>query len=356
MIKEAITKLTSGLSLSTHEAESAFTEILNQSATQAQIAAFLTALAIKGESEDVIYASAKVVRAHAQKVKVRNNFLGIEDLDEQVFDSCGTGGSNTHKFNVSTAVSFVVAASGVKTAKHGNRAMSSKCGSADCFEALGLGIDVAPSDVEAAIKAVGIGFLFAPLYHPALKSLAAIRREIGIRTVFNLLGPLSNPAGTTHQLLGVCEERFLAPVARALKNLGIKRALVFNSKDLKDEISLGARTKGILINGKVLSAMNLSASSFGLKKVLPAALRVSSVKESASLVRAVLLGKDIPARRVVLANAAAAFFVLGKASTLKGGVKLAASLIDEKKALRKLEELKDFLKGKGYAPNIIADH
>jgi len=355
MIKEAIGKVAKGIDLSVSEAESAFTEILEQNATSAQIAAFLTALAVKGESEDEIYAAAKVVRAYAQKIKVRNNFLGIDDPDEAIFDNCGTGGSNTQKFNVSTAVAFVVAAAGIKTAKHGNRAMSSKCGSADCFEALSIAAEVEPAVAEAAIKDIGIGFLFAPLYHPALKNVAQIRREIGIRTIFNILGPLTNPAGTTAQLLGVCEERFILPVARALKSLGVKRALVFNSKDLKDEISLSARTKGIFVNGAKLVKMNFSASAFGLKKVLPAAIKVKSAKESAGLVKAVLLGKDIPARRIVLANAAAAFFVLGKAATLKAGVKLAARLIDEKKALKKLEELKDFLKSKGYAPDIIVD-
>ena len=355
MIKEAIVKAMEGIDLSVSEAESVFAEILEQHATAAQIAAFLTALAIKGESEDEIYAAAKVVRAHARKIKVRNNFLGIDDPDEAVFDSCGTGGSNTQKFNVSTAVAFVVAAADIKTAKHGNRAMSSMCGSADCFEALNIAVEVEPAVVEAAIKDIGIGFLFAPLYHPALKNVAQIRREIGIRTIFNILGPLTNPAEAAYQLLGVCEERFILPVARALKNLGVKRALVFNSKDLKDEISLSARTKGIFINGAKLTKMNFSASAFGLKKVLPAAIKVKSAKESAGLVRMVLSGKDIPARRIILANAAAAFFVLGKAATLKAGVKLAAKLIDEKKALRKLEELKDFLKSKGYAPDIIVD-
>jgi anthranilate phosphoribosyltransferase len=355
MIKEAIVKAAKGIDLSVSEAEGAFTEILDQAATSAQIAALLTALAVKGENEDEIYAAAKVVRAHAQKIKVRNNFLGIDDPDEAVFDSCGTGGSNTQKFNVSTAVAFVVAASGVKTAKHGNRAMSSRCGSADCFEALSIAAEVEPAVAEAAIKDIGIGFLFAPLYHPALKSVAQIRREIGIRTIFNILGPLTNPAGTTAQLLGVCEERFILPVARALKALGVKRALVFSSKDLKDEISLSSRTRGIFVNGAKLTKMNFSASAFGLKKVLPAAIKVKSAKESAVMVRAVLSGKDIPARRIVLANAAAAFFVLGKALDIKAGVKLAAQLIDGKKALKKLEELKDFLKSKGYAPDIVAD-
>jgi anthranilate phosphoribosyltransferase len=203
MIQEAIRKLSQGQNLSVVEAEEAFTDIFEKRATTSQISAFLVALAIKEETEEEIYAAAKVIRERALKIKVRDDFLGIEASGEPIIDTCGTGGSGLNKFNISTATAIVVASAGIKVAKHGNRAMSSRGGSADVLEAMGIKIDAPVSVMERAIKEVGIGFLFAPLYHPALKEVAQIRRELGIRTIFNILGPLCNPASLTHQVLGV---------------------------------------------------------------------------------------------------------------------------------------------------------
>jgi len=344
MIREAIGKLYAGKELSYSQSCTVFEEIFDGQATTAQAASFLTALAFKGESWEDISAAAHVVRAHAEKIQVKRSLAGIEDKEDIVFDCCGTGGGGGLKFNISTAVSLIVAASGVKVAKHGNRAMSSKSGSADCFEALGVKIDVPAVVVQEAIKHINIGFLYAPLYHTALKDVAAIRREIGIKTIFNVVGPLSNPAQATHQLLGVYKKELLPIVARALKALGAARAMVVYSEDLKDEISLSGKNHvAYLCKGKI-SAMAVTAKSFGLKKIDTAPLKAADAGSSAQIVKQVLSGKSGPARDIVLANAACAFFVLGKAVTLKDGVKLAAQLIDSGAVKHKLTELIKFTK------------
>jgi len=346
MIKEAIVQLMRKKDLSPAVVRAVFKEIFDKQVLPEQVAAFLTALAFKGETGPEIAAAAGVVREYARKVDVRTNLLGVADMREPVFDSCGTGGSATGKFNISTAVAFVVAAAGVKVAKHGNRAMSSKCGSADCFEGLGIRIDVAPALMQEAVKTVGIGFLFAPLYHPALKDVAVLRRNIGIRTIFNILGPLSNPAGASHQLLGVYRRDLLPVMARALADLGIKRALVAYSADLKDEVSLGARTDAIEVKGKSLKKLSLSAASFGLKRVPLAALKAKDAAQSVKTIKDVFTGRKTPARGIILANAACALYLLGRAASFKEGAGLAAGIIDAGKAMAKVEELRRFLRGK----------
>ncbi|MDD5584324.1 MAG: anthranilate phosphoribosyltransferase [Candidatus Omnitrophica bacterium] len=343
MIKEAIAKLIKKEDLSFAQTKAVFEEIFSHQATTAHIAAFLTALSAKGETEEEIAAAATVVRARAIKVKARGNFLGIEDSDEAILDTCGTGGSGINKFNVSTAVAFIVSSCGIKVAKHGNRAMSSSCGSADVLEALGIKIDAAPRTMEEAIHTVGIGFLYAPLYHPALKEVAAIRKEIGIRTIFNILGPLCNPAFATHQLLGVYRKDLVKSMAKVLKKLGVTRAFVVYSEDLKDEISLCAKTTVAFLNNKKIESLSLSASSFGLKKIKLKNIEVPNAAASAAMIQDVFEGKKGAPRDIVVANAAACFFVLGKTRTLKEGVQLANCAIDEGKAKKKFLAFREFV-------------
>ncbi|MFA5272184.1 MAG: anthranilate phosphoribosyltransferase, partial [Candidatus Omnitrophota bacterium] len=248
MIKEAIEKLTKKINLSFEETKEVFNDIFDHKVSSPQTASLLTALSMKGETAQEIYGAATVVRERAMHLSVKETFMGIETEGEQIMDTCGTGGSGSNKFNISTAVSFVVSALGIKVAKHGNRAMTSSCGSADVLEELGIKIDVAPKVMEEAISKVGIGFLYAPLYHPALLEVATIRKEIGIRTIFNILGPLCNPASATHQILGVYKKELVYVMAVVLRNLGVKKALVVYGKDLKDEVSLAGETTAILVD------------------------------------------------------------------------------------------------------------
>ena len=343
MIREAISKLVDKKSLQFEEAKEAFEQIFTHKATAVQIASFLTALKIKGETEAEILAAATVIREKANKVNVRDSFVGIEDKDEPVMDTCGTGGSGLNKFNISTAVSFVISAAGIKVAKHGNRAMSSSCGSADVLEALDVDIGVSPEIMQESIKRVGIGFLYAPLYHPALAEVAKVRKELGIRTIFNILGPLCNPASASHQLLGVYSRSLTHLMAKVLRSLGVKKAFVVNSKDLCDEISLSGPTHVSFLNNKKISNLTLKPSNFGLKKIKIKNLLVKDVKMRAKIIKDILNKKHSDARDIVLANAGACFYMLGKAKNLKQGVKLAAGLIDEGKAKDVYLKFKAFL-------------
>ncbi|MEI8349127.1 MAG: anthranilate phosphoribosyltransferase [Candidatus Omnitrophota bacterium] len=343
MIRDAIIALVKGESLSFEEMRQVFRDIFDHKTEASQVAAFLTALKMKGENEEEIFAAATVIRERARPLKVRSSFVGIELQDELVVDTCGTGGSGVSKFNISTAVAFVLAASGAKIAKHGNRAMSSHCGSADVLEAMGLAIDVEPLLMEKAIKQIGIGFLYAPLYHPALKEVAALRREIGIRTIFNLLGPLCNPAGATHQLLGVYSKELVPVMANVLKKLGTQKALVVYGKDFKDEISLSGETVVAFLHHKKIEKFKIFPADFGLRKICVEDIKVKNAEESARLVRAVLNGKKSPARDVVLAGASAGLYLLNKVKTFKEGVIAAAEIIDSGKANEKFIELKRFI-------------
>lgn len=334
MIKEAISKVTKGVSLSVEEAQEVFKEIFEGKATPSQIASLLVGLKMKEEAPSEILGAVKVIREKAKKILKRR------DKDEIIFDTCGSGGSGVNKFNISTAVSFVVAAAGIKVAKHGNRAMSSSCGSADCFEALGIKIDAPLSLMEKVIDRVGIGFLYAPLYHPALKEVAQIRREIGVRTIFNILGPLCSPALATHQLLGVHSKRLLSIIGKVLRGIGVKKAFVVWSKDLGDEVSLGGRTEIAYVNNKRINYLSFSPSSFGLKKINIKKLKVRDAKESAKVLKEIFEGKKGACRDIVLANSACCLYLAGKVKSLKEGVKLAAHLIDEGKVREKLEEFR----------------
>lgn len=343
MIENIIAKLVAKKDLSFKETEQVFGEIFDQKLFPSQIAAFLTALKIKGETEEEISAAATVVRERAKKIKIYNKFLGIEDEYGEVLDTCGTGGSGVNKFNISTAVAFVVAATGIKVAKHGNKAMSSGCGSADVLEHLGIKIDAEAKVMEKAINEVGIGFLYAPLYHPALGNVAKIRKQLKIRTIFNILGPLSNPALANFQLLGVYSPKLVLPMAKVLRQLGLKRALVVFGKDLKDEISLTGSTKACFLSNGRIKKMDLVPKDFGLKRIKAKDIESNNPKKSAKIIKDVLAGKKGPARDIVLANAAACFYLLKKVKDFKKGVIKAASVIDNKKANNLLEKFKEFL-------------
>ncbi|MCM8819678.1 MAG: anthranilate phosphoribosyltransferase [Candidatus Omnitrophica bacterium] len=342
MIKEAILKLINGKNLSFGETKIVFCEILDNKISPEQIASFLTAFSIKTPTQQEITAAATVIRSKAIKLKILDEFMGCK-IDEPIVDTCGTGGSSVNKFNISTTVAFVISASGIKVAKHGNRAMSSSCGSADLLEELGIKIDINPEIMQEAIKKIGIGFLYAPLYHPALKEVARIRRLLGFRTIFNILGPLCNPVCVTHQLLGVYKKELLNIIANVLKNLGVKKAFVVYSDDLKDEVSLSSKTTVNFLNKKRIEKFTINASSFGLKKIRLKDVEAKNVKESAEIFKQILEGRDGPYLDVVCANASCCFFILGKARNLKEGVNLARHLIKEGLVKKKFEEFKNFI-------------
>lgn len=330
-IKEAIGRLARGESLSEEEAAAAMGEVMEGSATPAQIAALITALRFKGETVEEITGAARAMRAAARLIRPR------VDL---VVDTCGTGGDGTHTFNISTATALVVAGAGVAVAKHGNRAVSSASGSADVLEALGVVVDLDPDAVARCIEEVGIGFLFAPVFHPAMRFAAGPRREIGIRTIFNILGPLTNPAGAQAQVVGVYDAGRVEPLARVLARLGVRRAFVVHGEaDGVDELSVsGPSLVAFLEDGKI-DVFRITPEEVGIARHPPEAVRGGDSTANAAIVRRVLSGEEGPARDVVLLNAAAALLVAGRAPDLKAGVALAAESIDSGAAQVKLEQL-----------------
>jgi anthranilate phosphoribosyltransferase len=330
MIRETIEALVSGRSLTFEQASGVMAEIMNGEATPAQIAAFVTALRIKGETIDEIAGLASVMRAKATPVVVT----------PPVVDTCGTGGDNSSTFNISTAAAFVAAGSGLKVAKHGNRAMSSRCGSADVLEALGVKIDLGAEAVARCLETVGIGFMFAPIFHPAMKYAAAPRREIGIRTVFNILGPLTNPARAESQVIGVPSQELGNKIASVLHRLGTRHSLVVHSLDGMDEISISGRSLVWEINENgVLPVKEVSPHDFGFNEANLAEIKGGTPEENAALVRLILGGEKGPGRDVVLMNAAAALVVGNRASDLKEGARIAGEAIDSGQALKKLDGL-----------------
>ncbi len=329
MIREAIAKLTAGEDLSAEEAAEVMAEIMDGAATPAQIGAFLVALRMKGETADEITGMARVMRARCRRVE------GLTGL----VDTCGTGGDGFGTFNISTAAAFVVAGAGLKVAKHGNRAMSSRCGSADVLEALGVKVDLEPEDVAACIREEGIGFLFAPLYHPAMKHAAGPRREVGIRTVFNWLGPLTNPAGAEYQVLGVADPAAAPKLAQALQNLGTRRAFVVHGHDGVDEISISAPTTVYDVSPDGIRKFVLSPEELGFKRASLMEVAGGTAALNAVLVREALTGVPGPRRDVVVLNAAAALVVGGLAEDFREGVELARRSIDTGAARARLEGL-----------------
>lgn len=330
MIKEAILKLSKKENLSYEEAELVMNEIMSGKATAVQMSSYLTALSMKGETIDEITGSAAGMRANC--IKLLHNL--------EVLEIVGTGGDNSNSFNISTASAITIASGGVAVAKHGNRAASSKCGAADVLEELGVNINISPEKSRDMLSKINICFLFAQNYHIAMKYVAPVRKELGIRTVFNILGPLSNPAGANIELMGVYEESLLEPLAKVMQNLGVKRGMTVYGVDKIDEISTSSETKVCEIADKNnLKSYIISPKDFGYDLCDKKELEGGSVKENAEIIRNIFNLKDKGAKRnAVCMNAGAGFYLAGKVKNIKEGVKMAENLIDEKKALEKLED------------------
>jgi anthranilate phosphoribosyltransferase len=333
MIKEAISKVVAKTNLTEAEAEAVMREIMQGEATDAQIAAYITALRMKGETVEEITGSARVMREKAVPIKL--------DAKYQVY-TCGTGGDMAHTFNISTTVAFVVAGAGVTVAKHGNRSVSSKSGSADVLQALGVNIEIPSPRVEACMQTVGIGFLFAPMMHLAMKYAIGPRREVGIRTIFNVLGPLTNPARVTSQIMGVYAAELTSSLAQALGNLGATRAFVVHGMDGLDEITITDKTKVSEFAGGTVKEYFIHPSDFGLKSGTVADLKGGDAKENAAITVEILKGQKGVRRDIVLMNAAAGLVASGKAPDFREGIQIASVSIDSGAALRKLDELRAF--------------
>lgn len=332
MIKEAISKVVERRNLTEPEAKECMQEIMTGVATPSQIASFITALRMKGEAISEITGCARVMREKALKIEVEGD----------VVDTCGTGGDGLHTFNISTISSLVVAGAGVRVAKHGNMSVSSKCGSADLLKALGVRLEVKEGVVEGCIREFGIGFLFAPLLHGAMRHATPVRREIGIRSIFNLLGPLTNPASARYQLLGVYDEGLTHRLAVVLKNLGSCRVFVVHGEEGLDEISLSARTKvSELRDGKVTTYF-ISPEDFGFERCRLEEIKGGDIATNARIALEILNGKCSPKRDIVLLNASFAILASGKAGDIEEGIRLAAESIDKGRALEKLERLKEY--------------
>ena len=329
MIKEAIIKLSKKQDLTYAEAETVMDEIMSGQATPVQMSAYLTALSLKGETIDEITASAAGMRAHCIKL--------LHDMD--VLEIVGTGGDGSNSFNISTTSSLVIAAGGVPVAKHGNRAASSKSGAADVLEALGVKITLTPERSAEILKKSNICFLFAQNYHIAMKYVAPIRKELGIRTVFNILGPLSNPAGANMELMGVYDQALVEPLAQVMANLGVNRGMVVYGQDSLDEISMCAPTSVCEIKDGKFTSYEITPEQFGYEKCEKGALTGGTPAENAEITKAILKGEERgPKRQAVCLNAGAALYIAGKAASIEEGVKLAESLIDSGAALKKLGE------------------
>ncbi len=331
MIKNAIIKIVNKEDLTYDEAYQAMNMIMDGESTATQNAAFLAALSTKSaraETVDEITGCADAMREHAQSI----------EHGEEVFEIVGTGGDGAHSFNISTTAAIVVAAGGVKVAKHGNRAASSSCGTADCLEALGVNIDLSPEKCTELIKNVGICFLFAQKYHTSMKYVGAIRRELGFRTVFNILGPLTNPMHPDYQLLGVYDGYLCEPLADVLMRTGVKRGMVVYGEDKLDEISMSAPTKVCEFENGEKKTYEITPEQFGFTRCKKSDLEGGSPAENAEITRSILKGEKGCRREAVLMNAGASFYIAGKADSIADGIKMAAELIDSGKAYEKLEQ------------------
>lgn len=328
MIRDAIAAIVAGRTLNEVDASHVMGEIMQGEATPAQVAAFITGLKIRGETPEEIAGLAAAMRGRAVRIDA-----GAE------LDTCGTGGDGSQSFNISTAAALVAAGAGVRVAKHGNRAMSSRCGSADVLESLGLNLSLSPLHVEACIRDVGIGFLYAPVFHPAMRYAAGPRQEIGVRTVFNILGPLCNPAGASAQLLGVADSSLVAPMASVLQRLGCRRAMIVHGEDGLDEVTLAGWTEVCELRDNSLRRYALSPADFGLPSVPAQLLSCGSGEENARVLRDVLEGVPGPHRDVVLANSAAALYIAGVSRSLQEGVAVAREVMVSGRAMAKLDEL-----------------
>ncbi|HJB83035.1 MAG TPA: anthranilate phosphoribosyltransferase [Candidatus Mediterraneibacter intestinavium] len=329
MIKEAIIKLSQKQDLTYEEAEQVMNEIMEGQATDVQKSAYLTALSMKGETIDEITASAAGMRAHCIKL--------LHNMD--VLEIVGTGGDGANSFNISTTSAMVIAAAGVPVAKHGNRAASSKSGAADVLEALGVKIDLPPERSAELLKEIQICFLFAQNYHIAMKYVAPIRKELGIRTVFNILGPLSNPAGANMELMGVYEQELVEPLAQVMAKLGVVRGMVVYGQDKLDEISMSAPTSVCEIRDGWFQSYEITPEQFGYTRCSKEELTGGTPEENAEITRAILRGEERGAKRcAVCLNAGAAIYIAGKAQSMEEGVRMAEKIIDDGNAMKKLEQ------------------
>ena len=328
MIKEAIHKVFKKENLTYEEAEAVMNEIMEGEASAVQMSSYLTALSMKGETVEEITASAAGMRAHCVRL--------LHDMD--VLEIVGTGGDGANSFNISTTSSLVISAAGIPVAKHGNRAASSKCGAADVLEALGVNITISPEKSRELLEKIGICFLFAQNYHIAMKYVAPVRKELGIRTIFNILGPLANPAGANMELMGVYDESLIEPLAHVLANLGVKRALVVYGTDGLDEISLSAPTKICEVKDGSFTSYEITPEQFGLTRCKKEDLVGGTPAENAQITHDILAGKPGPKRDAVLMNAGAAIYMAGKAETIQDGIDMASNMIDSGKAAAQLEK------------------
>jgi len=337
MIEDIIKKLVKGSNLTALETEKVFKQIMSGKLDSDSIAVFLMALSVKGETATEITAAAKIMRKYASSIKVAKG-------SEPILDTCGTGGSGIDTFNISTASAFVVAGCGVKVAKHGNRSVSSACGSADVLEELGVNISLSPKQVEKCIKAIGIGFMFAPLFHPAMKHAMPARRALGVRTIFNILGPLSNPANATCQVLGVYDKALTTLMAKVLSNLGVKRAFVVHGLEGLDEISILGETQVSELRNKKVRTYKISPSKLGFNRASLKDIKGKNKKENAKIILSVLKGAKGSKRDAVVLNAGFALVAAGRAKNIKDAIKLAEHSIDSGAAIAKLKQLKVFTK------------
>ncbi len=335
MIKDALVKLADGVDLSAQEAETVMLEIMDGVATSAQMAAYLMGLRQKGETVAEVVGSVNAMRSRGTRIRVGSPI---------VVDTCGTGGDGADTFNISTTAAFVVAGAGITVAKHGNRSVSSRSGSADVLSMLGVKIDLEPSRVADCIDEVGIGFLFAPLYHGAMKQCAGVRYEMGIRTILNVLGPLANPAGATHQVLGVYDAKWTDILGRVLLELGSQHCFVIHGLDGLDEFTLSDRTKVSEGKGGVVSSYFIAPEEFEIRRTARNEFVGGSPEENARMTREILQGRKGPRRDIVCLNAAPAMVVGQKAKTLQGGFRLAQQTIDSGAAAEKLDRLIAFAK------------
>ncbi|MDY6832871.1 MAG: anthranilate phosphoribosyltransferase [Thermodesulfobacteriota bacterium] len=339
MFSQTLSRIINKKDLSREEMDGVFSDIFSGNLTDAQIGAFIAALATKGETFEELAGAAGAMRRKATR---------IQAASPVVVDTCGTGGDGAHTFNISTTSAFVVAGAGICVAKHGNRSVSSKCGSADVLEALGVKLDTQPEVAEEAVNEIGIGFLFAPLFHGAMKYAIGPRKELGVRTIFNMLGPLTNPAAANCQVLGVFAPQLTEMFADALNLLGAKRAFVVHGHDGLDEISVCASTRVSELNDGRVQTYDISPEHFFEDRAKPEEMAGGTPSENAQITRHILSGKEKGAKRnVVVINAGAALVAAGKAEDLKAGVALAGRIIDSGKAQEKLEQLIEFTKSNG---------
>ena len=329
-IQKAINNVINNINLSREDMHSIMQTIMSGEATPAQIGGFLVALRIKGETVDEITAAAEVMRELATKV----------DLDKtNLIDTCGTGGDSSNTFNISTTSAFVVAASGARVAKHGNRSVSSKSGSADVLEAAGINIELDAKQVTSCVENVGIGFMFAPMHHSAMKHAIGPRRELRLRTLFNVLGPLTNPASAPNQVIGVFDKKWLTPLAETLNQLGSKHVLVVHSEDGMDEISISAKTFISELKNKEINNYEISPDDFGIKNFNINDLSVENIDESLTMMKSVLDNNNNAAKAIVSLNAGAAIYASGISDSIKAGVEMAINIIESGAAKKKFEML-----------------